>query len=319
MLAGKIALVTGAGRGVGRSHALALAAAGATVMVNDLGLSARGTGSDNAPARAVVKEIRAAGSTAEADGSDVADWGQAARLIERTVERFGRLDALVNNAGISFPTAFGQLDEADWDRMMDVNAKSVAGLVDAAARHWRKEGSRPGRSIVCTASGSGSNPHYPLGVYGASKAAVLAIAQVAAEELAPLGIRVNALGPTARTRMVASAMEGIRADVENIMPPDADYDLYQPAHVSRLMLYLVSDLCRFTGRFFGVRADDVVVFDGWTATHHVENGRKPWTTEGLAKALEAVPVQQPVKRIGPMGRIEAPFPGDAILEQLARS
>lgn len=318
MLTGKVALVTGAGRGVGRSHALVLAAAGAKVMVNDLGGSARGTGSDSAPAQAVVEEIRAAGGIAEADGSDLSDWGQAARLVERTVERFGRLDALINNAGISFPTAFGQIAEADWDRMMDVNAKSVAGLIDAAARHWRALGRAEGRSIVCTASGSGSNPHYPLGVYGASKAAVIALAQVAAEELAPLGIRVNALGPTARTRMVGAAMEGIRSDIDAIMPRDEAYDLFLPEHVSRVVLYLISDQCRFTGRFFGVRADDVVVFDGWTATHHVENARRPWTVKGLAKALEAVPVQQPVKRIGPLGRIDAPFPGLATLEQLAR-
>lgn len=316
MLEGKVALVTGAGRGVGRAHALMLAGAGARVMVNDYGGSAWGEGSDEEPARAVAKEIAAAGGTAEADTTDVSDWSDSQRLIARTVEQFGTLDILVNNAGISRPTLFGELTEDVWDRILDINAKSMAALIDAAARQWRQEGPRPGRAVVCTASCSGSSPHIPLGIYGVSKAAVLAMAQVAAQELAPLGVRVNALGPTARTRMVTAAMQGYRDNIDEIMPFDPDYDLFDPDHIARVMLYLVSPDCAFTGRFLAVRADDVYLFDSWTAAHHASNGGKAWNQAALAEALKELPPHQPTRTVGPMGGHDVPFPGERVLEQL---
>ena len=316
MLEGKIALVTGGGRGVGRAHALMLAAQGAKVMVNDYGSSAWGEGNDATPAHEVVREIAAAGGTSAADTTDVSNWSDAQGLIARTVERFGGLDILVNNAGISRPTKFGELSEDIWDRIIDINAKSMAALIDAAARHWREIGPKAGRAIVCTASCSGSNPHFPLGIYGVSKAAVLAIAQVAAQELAPLGVRVNALGPTARTRMVTAAMHGYRDNIDEIMPLNADYDLFDPDHVARLMLYLVSPQCAFTGRFLAVRADDVFLFDSWTGTHHVANGGKAWSQEGLAQAIERLPGQQATRSVGPSGGYDTPFPPDAVLAQL---
>lgn len=197
ILDGKVALVTGAARGVGRAHAHALAAAGARVVVNDLGGSAGGVGADAHLAQEVADSIKASGGDAIADGSDVSSWEQSGRLVNKVVEHFGRLDILVNNAGICRPTSFGSLSEEDWDRTMDINAKSVVALTEATVRHWRFTGPEPGRSIVNTASGAGTHPNFPLGVYGASKAAVLALTQVAAEELAPLGVRVNGLGPVA--------------------------------------------------------------------------------------------------------------------------
>src|ERR1700712_4452433 len=274
LLKGKVALVTGAGRGLGRAHALALAAAGAQVMVNDLGGSATGElpRADAGPGQLVADEISAAGGIARADQSDIASWSGAARLVERTVDAFGDLDIIVNNAGICRPTAFGNLAEEDWDRIIDVNAKGMAALIDAAARHWISVGPRSGRAIICTSSPGGSNPTTPLGIYGVSKAAVLAITQIAAQELAALGVRVNALAPIARTRMLQAAM-GDR-DVSSIMPHDPSYDLYDPDHIARLVLYLVSPLCPFTGRLFGVRADDLYLYDGWTAPHHVSNSAR---------------------------------------------
>ena len=316
LLAGKVAIVTGAGRGIGRAHALALAGAGAQVVVNDVGGSAGGEGADAEPARQVADEAEAAGGSALADATDISDWSEAAGLIERTVERFGKLDILVNNAGICRPTAFGSLCEQDWDRSMDVNAKAMAALIDAAARHWRQAGPQAGRAIVCTASPSGTQPHTPLGIYGITKAAVLAIAQVCAQELAPLGVRVNALCPTARTRMVAAAMAGLPVDVDRIMPRDADYDLFDPSHVARLVLYLVSPLCRFTGRAFGVRADDIYVFDSWDAVHHVDNGRASWSIEALAAALAAVPQQEEKLIVAPLGAMTALTPDDDTLAAL---
>jgi NAD(P)-dependent dehydrogenase (short-subunit alcohol dehydrogenase family) len=318
-LAGKVALVTGAGRGVGRAHALMLARAGAHVMINDYGGSAWGEGADLAPAQEVTREIIAQGGQAQADTTDVSAWADAQQLVERTIERFGRLDILVNNAGISRPTKFGELSEDLWDRIVDINAKSMGALIDAAARYWQQVGPGSDRAVVCTASCSGSNPHFPLGVYGISKQAVLAIAQVAAQELAPLGVRVNALGPTARTRMVLAAMHGYRDDIDEVMPREEDYDLFDPDHVARLMLYLVSPQCRFTGRFFAVRADDVYLYDSWTAAHHVANGKMAWTPEGLAAALEALPLHQATRTVGPMGGHVVPFPGEAVLAQLAQA
>jgi hypothetical protein len=195
----------------------------------------------------------------------------------------------------------------------------MGALIDAAARHWREVGPRPDRAIVCTASCSGSNPHFPLGVYGVSKQAVLAIAQVAAQELAPLGVKVNALGPTARTRMVLAAMHGYRDNIDEVMPRDDDYDLFDPDHVARLMLYLVSPKCRFTGRFFAVRADDVYLYDSWTAAHHVANGKTAWTPDGLAAALDELPIHQATRTVGPTGGHDVPFPGEAVLAQLVQA
>lgn len=316
MLDGKVAIVTGAGRGIGRAHALALASAGAQVVVNDLGGGTAGDGIDEGPAAQVAGEIADAGGSAIADATDISGWIGAAGLIERTVDRFGRLDILVNNAGICRPTAFGNLGEEDWDRSMDVNAKAMAALIDAAARHWHSVGPETGRAIVCTASPSGTQPHAPLGIYGITKAAVLAIMQVCAQELAPLGVRVNALCPTARTRMVAAAMEGQPVDVEAIMPRDPDYDLFDPGHIARAALYLVSPHCRFTGRAFGVRADDIFLYGSWNAINHAGNGGTPWTTMTLAKALEAFPAQEEVRIVGPMGGMDVLAPSDAVLAAL---
>ena len=131
-----------------------------------------------------------------------------------------------------------------------------------------------------------------------------------------LGVRVNALGPTARTRMVTAAMHGYRDNIDEIMPFDPDYDLFDPDHIARVMLYLVSPQCAFTGRFLAVRADDVYLFDSWTGAHHASNGGKAWTQDALAAALAALPPHQLARTVGPMGGHDAPFPGERVLEQL---
>lgn len=312
MLKGKVALVTGAGRGVGRAHALALAAAGAQVVVNDLGGSTEGGGNSPDPAQEVVDEITAGGGTAAADTTDVSNWDEAARLVERTVAQFGRIDILVSNAGVCRRTAFGNLSEADWDRTLDVNAKAMAALIEGVTRQWQASPREPGRAIVCTASPAGARPTPPLGIYGVSKAAVLAVTQVAAQELAPLGVRVNAIAPIARTRMVGQA-----ADTAKIMPSDPDFDRFLPDHIARLMIYLASPLCRFTGRLFGVRGDDVFLYEGWNAAHHVENASRPWTTEALAEALAGLAVQEQPRIVAPAGGIIMPTPSDELLAGLA--
>ena len=315
-LTGKVALVTGAGRGLGRAEALALAAAGAKVLVNDLGGTATGSSGDPGPAREVAEEITAAGGIAIADQSDISSWSAAAGLVDRAVAEFGRLDIVVSNAGICRPTAFGSLSEDEWTRLMDVNAKGTAAVIEAATRHWRTAGPEAGRAIVCTASPAGAHPNPPLGIYGVTKAAVLAIAQVAAQELALLGVRVNSLAPVARTRMLSAAMSDVPGITERIMPRDPDYDLYDPDHVARLVLYMVSPRCGFTGRLFGVRADDVFLYEGWNAAHHVTNGGTAWEVGALADALDAIAPQEQASIIGPLGRTNVPSPGSAVIEAL---
>jgi NAD(P)-dependent dehydrogenase (short-subunit alcohol dehydrogenase family) len=319
ILHGKIALITGAARGVGRANAIALAAAGACVVVNDVGGSAGGAGADPLPAQEVADAINASGGRAIPDGTDISSWMHAHRLVDGIVERFGQLDILVNNAGICRPTAFGRISEDDWDRTLDVNAKGTAALIEAAVRHWQRQGTTARRAIVNTASGAGTHPHAPLGLYGVSKAAVLTLTQVAAEELAQFGVRVNAVGPVARTRMVGQAMAGRSITTEQIMPLDPDYDLYDPAHVARLVLYLASPLCEFTGRMFGVRADDIVLYREWDAHRHVNNGRRAWSLETLAAALSALPKQEPLHLLGPAGVQVAPWPSNETFTQLTRA
>lgn len=317
ILQGKVAIVTGGGRGLGRADALILAGAGAKVLVNDHGGTALGESQDIGPALEVVNAITATGGVALADQSDISSWSAAAAMVERAIAEFGRLDIVVSNAGICRPTAFGALSEEDWCCLMDVNAKGTAAVIEAAARHWRAIGPRAGRAVVCTASPAGAHPNPPLGIYGVTKAAVLAIAQVAAQELAPLGVRVNSLAPVARTRMLRAAMSDIPGITERIMPHDLDYDLYDPDHVARLVLYMVSPRCHFTGRLFGVRADDIYVYEGWNAAHHVANGGKSWEADALADALDGISVQEQARIIGPMGRIDTPSPGDVVLNTLA--
>lgn len=314
MLDGKVILVTGGGRGLGEAHARTLAAAGACVVINDYGgdASGRDDGSED-PAAEVVASISAGGSKALADATDISSWDGCAALVDRTIATFGRLDILVANAGVCRPTAFGRTSEADWTRLMDVNAKGMAALIEAAARHWQEQGPAQGRAIVCTASPAGTYPHPPLGLYGVTKAAVLALMQVASQELAPLGVRVNALAPVARTRMMQAAMAGARSNIDQIMPADPDYDLYCPDHVARLVLWLVSSQCDFTGRLFGVRADDIFLFDGWDASLHIGNGGKAWSLDELEEAFRPVDRQNRTRIIGPKGRHETATPSDAVL------
>jgi NAD(P)-dependent dehydrogenase (short-subunit alcohol dehydrogenase family) len=315
LLQDKVALVTGGGRGIGRAHALELAAAGATIIVNDLGGSAAGQGADPQPAQSTVAEIEAAGGQAIADLKDISSWERAHELVNEAVSRFGKLDIIVNNAGICRPTDLGSLAEDDWDRQMDVNAKSVAALLNAATSHWQEAGAAPGRAIVNTASPQGAHPTWPIGMYSVSKAAVLALTQVAAMELAQFGVRVNALAPIARTRMVGEA-----ADTESVMPRDGNFDRYLPEHVARVVLYLVSPLCQFTGRLFGARGDDIFLYSEWGLSHHANNACRMWTPETLAAALDDLPLQDQRATLAPQSSMERlPSPPDEILAVLRQA
>jgi NAD(P)-dependent dehydrogenase (short-subunit alcohol dehydrogenase family) len=314
LLDGKVAIVTGAGRGIGRSHALALAGAGAAVVVNDIGSGITGAGADDDPARRVVAEIRAQGGRAIADMTDIGDWAAGADVIARAVDQFGGLDILVNNAGITAYDSIETESAASWARVLAVNLTGTAALMHWAARHWAGIGPAPGRAIVNTSSPAGTNPPPGAISYVASKAAVAAITVSAATEIAHLGVRVNALAPMARTRMTDAVPK-----LDAIMrPPVAGFDRMAPDNVARLMLYLVSPDCRFTGRVFGIDGDDIFLFEGMSAQTHVGNGGAAWSHAALVEALRGVDPQDQAYMIAPGLHVRAGAPRREVLDALDR-
>jgi NAD(P)-dependent dehydrogenase (short-subunit alcohol dehydrogenase family) len=312
LLEGKVALVTGAGRGLGRDHALALAAAGAAVVVNDLGGSNKGDGSDTGPAQEVVAEIIAAGGRAIADTSSVSSWGAAATMVRSAVDTFGDIDILVNNAGINRVGIIGEISEEDWDMSSSVIAKGTLATMNAAAAHWLKTGPKAGRAIINTASPAALHPAPTIGAYSAAKAAVVALSQVAALELAPLGVRVNAIAPMARTRM----LDGAPQELLDLMAPKEGFDPALPEHVSQIVLYLASPQCRFTGRVFGGWGDQVFLFREWDAAYQGSNDGKKWTPERLEAALADIPVSDLRHILFPGGRLAAEMPSAELLGAL---
>ena len=310
LLEGKVAIVTGGGRGLGRCHALALAAAGARVVVNDLGGSVTG-GGDGDAAAAVAAEIQDAGGIAVANLASVADWPGAETIVAQAVRTFGGLDIVVNNAGINRPALLVDMTEADFDLEIAVHLKGTAAVSHFAAVHWAERGPEAGRAIVNTTSPVGVHPMPQGGAYGAAKAGIAALTQCHAQELAALGVRVNAIAPCARTRMVAATAEILLS-----MPEAEGFDRHAPEHVSPLVVYLASDLNRFTGRVFGVEGPDVALFRSWSADDLVTCA-EGWTAETLAEALEALAVQSDTHAFYPGGRIATKVPPNRTLKALA--
>jgi len=315
LLEGKVAIVTGSGRGLGRAHALALAEAGATIVVNDLGGGIRGDGAaDPEPARAVVAEVEARGGRALADATSIDGWDAARALVERTVAAFGALDIVVNNAGICRFATTEEMTREDWERTIATNLTGPAAMCHWAAHHWRMVGPRAGRAIVNTSSPAGTNPVAGSPSYCASKAGVAALTIAAAAELAHLGVRVNAIAPMARTRMTLAV-----AAHDDVMRPVAQgFDRVAPENVAPLVVYLASPRCRFTGRVFGIEGDDVFVFDGWSAEQHVSSGRRMWSVDALEAALGGVDRQDRGWFIAPSRRVPGPSPADETLALLDR-
>jgi NAD(P)-dependent dehydrogenase (short-subunit alcohol dehydrogenase family) len=317
LLDGKVAIVTGGGRGIGRAHAMALAAAGAKVVVNDLGGPVQGGDGDEDPAASVVAEIAAAGGKAIANRGSVARWADAEALIAAAVDAFGRLDIVVNNAGINRPSTVITMTEADFDLEIAVHLKGTAAVSHFAAVHWAGAGAAAGRAIVNTTSPVGMHPMPGGGPYGAAKAGIAALTQCHAQELAALGVRVNAVAPAARTRMVAAS-----PTVLATMPkpakdgPDGGFDRHLPDHVATLGVYLASPLNRFTGRVFGVEGPDVALFRPWSGDElFTQDGG--WTPETLAAALAEVRPQADTFAFFPGGRVAAASPPHRTMKALA--
>ena len=259
-LQGKVAIVTGAGRGIGREHALALAGAGARIVVNDLGASLAGEGQDEGPAHDVVREIEALGGEAIANGENVADFEGAERLVEEAIQSFGRLDILVNNAGILRDRMLVNMEEHEWDAVIDVHLKGHFAPTHHAAAHWRersKEGDDVRARVINTSSPSGVFGNVGQANYGAAKAGIVGFTLIAAQELQRYGVTVNAIAPNARTRMTEAAFGAIPT-------PEDGFDPADPANNSPIVVALCADGAQnITGQVFFVYGGAVNMLAGW--------------------------------------------------------
>jgi NAD(P)-dependent dehydrogenase (short-subunit alcohol dehydrogenase family) len=277
-LDGRVAIITGAGRGIGREHALLFASEGAKVVVNDLGGNPDGTGADASPATQVVEEIRAAGGEAVANHDDVTDWDGAKRLVATAVDTFGGLHVLVNNAGILRDRMLANMSEEEWDLVIKVHLKGHFAPLRHAVEYWR-EHSKAGEdvlaSVINTSSTSGLFGNVGQTNYGAAKMGIGALTIIAAKELARYGVRVNAIAPAARTRLTA----GLGGPSGTETPADA-FDALDPGNVSPFVGFLATEGCKITGRVFLVWGGDVQLFQPWAIVDTIhKDGR--WSIEEL--------------------------------------
>jgi NAD(P)-dependent dehydrogenase (short-subunit alcohol dehydrogenase family) len=280
-LDGKVAIVTGAGRGIGREHALALARAGARVIVNDLGVSLAGDAAGDSPAQQVVDEITSAGGEAVADGENVADFEGARRLVEQAIGAFGRLDILVNNAGILRDRMLVNMEEAEWDAVIEVHLKGHFAPTRHAASYWRdrsKAGEEVRGRVINTSSPSGVFGNVGQANYGAAKAGIVGFTLIAAQELGRYGVTVNCLAPNARTRMTEAAFG-------EIPRPDGGFDPADPANNSPVVVALAADEAQdITGQVFFVYGGAVNVLRGWEAGELFASEER-WDPDELLGAL----------------------------------
>jgi NAD(P)-dependent dehydrogenase (short-subunit alcohol dehydrogenase family) len=288
---GRVVIVTGAGGGLGREHALAFAAEGAKVLVNDLGVSNHGEGGSKTPADQVVQEILAMGGEAIANAESVSDFAAGGRMVEQALDTFGRLDVVVNNAGFLRDRMFVSTSEEEWDAVINVHLKGHFCVTRHACEHWRgrsKAGESVDARIINTSSGAGLQGSVGQGTYSAAKAGIATLTLVQAAELGRYGVTSNAIAPAARTRMT----EAIFSDM--IKPEDESFDENDPGNVSPLVVWLGSAESRHvTGRIFEVKGGLIGVSDGWRDGPTYDKHAK-WAadeigatvTELLAKAPE---------------------------------
>lgn len=290
-LDGRVAIVTGAGRGIGREHALLLAAEGARVVVNDLGGGTDGSGASQSPAEEVAAEIRARGGQAVADGHDVADWEGAGALIQQAIKTFGDLHVLVNNAGILRDRVLVNLSEQDWDVSIRVNLRGHFVPSRWAANYWREQskgGKQLRATIINTSSESGVFANAGQSNYAAAKAGVATLTQVWAKELGRYGVRVNALVPRARTRLTESGLPN--SDV--MKAREGVFDIWDPANISPFIAYLATEDCPLSGEVLLVAGGVVQRARPWELDPRWKlTSDRRWTVDALKKAVaEAGPL-----------------------------
>ncbi|MEU3713587.1 SDR family oxidoreductase [Streptomyces catenulae] len=292
LCAQRVVAITGAGRGLGRAHALAFAAEGARVVVNDLGVGLDGTGAVTGPARRVAEEIRARGGAAVAHDGDIATPEGAASLVATALDSYGRLDTLVNNAGFLRDRMLVNLGEDDWDAVVRVHLKGHFLTLRHAAAHWRAEakvGRTPHARIVNTSSGAGLLGSVGQGNYAAAKAGIVGLTLVAAAELARYGVQVNALAPAARTRMTEHAFAQ-----EMAAPAAGEFDAMAPENVSPLVVWLGSaDAAGVTGRVFETEGGRITVMEGWHPGPGDDTGTRRTPAEAGATARRLLAAARP--------------------------
>jgi NAD(P)-dependent dehydrogenase (short-subunit alcohol dehydrogenase family) len=281
---GKVAIVTGAGRGIGRAEALLLAAEGAKVVVNDLGGAATGEGADKSPAAQVVDEIAEAGGEAVANFDDIASWSGAENLIRQAVDTFGSMDVLVNNAGILRDRMSFSMSEDEWDIVVNVHLKGHFCTTHFAGVHWRQLAKDTGDPvdgvIVNTASESGLYGNAGQVNYAAAKAGIAAMTIVVARELERYGVRVNAIAPVARTRLT----EAVAGDY--MTPKEGDFDRFAPENVAAVACWLASPLTRaISGQVVKVQGGVVQLLEGWRPLTEA-TADKPWTIDDVEGVRE---------------------------------
>ncbi|MEU7814007.1 SDR family oxidoreductase [Pseudonocardia sp. NPDC049154] len=277
-LDGRVAIITGAGRGIGREHALLFASEGARVVVNDLGGAADGSGSDATPAQQVVDEIVAAGGEAVANGDDVTTAEGAQNLVQSALDAFGELHVLVNNAGILRDRMLVNMTDDEWDDVIRVHLRGHFMPLRAAARYWRdahKAGKALYPAVVNTASTSGLFGNVGQTNYGAAKSGIATLTHIAELELNRYGVRLNAICPAARTRLT----QGLSAEPELA---EGEFDPNDPGNISPFVAYLATEDCPITGRSFFVHGGTVHLFQPWAIIDKIEIDHR-WTLDELAK------------------------------------
>ena len=287
LLEGKIAVVTGAGHGIGRAHAIELARQGASVLVNDLGSSVRGTGSGH-DADETVALIGKRGGVAAANYGDVSDHDQCRQLIEQAIDTWGRLDVLVNNAGIVRDAAIWNMAPEDFDAVMGVHVRGTWSCCHHAAVHWRtraKSGEKVVGRIINTTSGAGLTGNFGQSSYATAKAAIVGLTLTLAQELRSFGVTANAVGPSGATRLTGT-MPGAPEVIEADEVPDDEWRPMDPANSSPLVSWLASDESQLiTGQVFRSIHDRVIWMHGWREGAEVAAGEKRWVAADLGRAL----------------------------------
>lgn len=292
---GRVAIVTGAGGGLGREHALLFAAEGAAVVVNDLGVSNAGEGGSIGPAQKVVDEIKARGGRAVANTDSVSDFAAGKRMVEQAIDTFGRLDVVMNNAGFLRDRMFVSTSEAEWDAVINVHLKGHFCVTRHAAEYWRnqqKAGQPVDARIINTSSGAGLQGSVGQSTYSAAKAGIATLTLVQAAELGRYGVTSNAIAPSARTRMT----EAIFTDMKP--PEDGGFDEAHPGNVSPLVVWLGSPQSRgVTGRVFEVKGGLIGVSDGWRDGPTYDKKAR-WAPDEIgAKVLELVGKAVPPQKV----------------------
>jgi NAD(P)-dependent dehydrogenase (short-subunit alcohol dehydrogenase family) len=272
----RVCIVTGAGRGIGRDHALFFASEGAKLVVNDLGGAADGSGADQSPAQQVVDEIVAAGGEAVANFDDVSTWVGADALVRQAIDAFGDLHVVVNNAGILRDRTIANMSETEWDAVINVHLKGHAATTHFAGAYWRDEhkaGREVSRAIVNTSSTSGLFGSIGQANYGAAKSAIASLTQISNAELRRYGVRVNAIAPAAATRLMG----------REVPPPaEGEWNPLDPANVSPFVAYLSTVGCPINGRIFFVMGGEVQLFHPWAIVESIHKDGK-WTVDELEK------------------------------------